>query len=317
MSITYASKGKVHLTVCPAKTAPAVCVSVGIDFKASESVLCSIQHGTPLEKTELLHESSLFMAVAKHICFKLAGKPLDVIKYKYIRLRYSAGKSTCTISVVCTPSKSAARRIAKTIVACWNPAKVYQLYSTFIKSVGEPANREYFNHAANSMIKALRTKITILISGKIAVDQTFANDIADKASTAMDKITDISGSMASPKVHKAEATSPEKVESFQVDEGVGAYLNASYLHELTQHKVWVANGYLYSSATKSKVDKASDKERIARFVTSIMKLVDKASGILIYLAASSKEPNASALESECKKQYTTENLSALMKKTFK
>jgi hypothetical protein len=308
--VLSASKGNVTIKSLYTKRATTGGVLVSFDCDGNQSSVGAMKSGTSLSTTSELHESAVFAAVRACVQARLSMSPVDVIKTGVMCVHGHIIGGRGSIGMCVPPNATGVRKALVGFVASLAIPKLYASYARYTRNVGEPPNKEYFNHACSNLLNNIK-KADILVTGKVKVKKEKLQDVVDAVAKAWNKIPSISDKKSAPKVEKASVNDRKsKHTTTSIPKGVGCFILKSHiLKKMPGVHVSFEGKNMVVDCTESQLQSAADKKRTSEHAAKLEAVV-KRFGIeaIIHVAASHACGDAAELASDASKTWNKSSL---------
>lgn len=298
-----AKKGKINLTVIPNKYAPGACVSVGFKSKG-DMCLGSVKNPD---------ETAVLAAIKDQIYSKIKADAATALQHKISCLKCCTQGGEFIISAGCASSITSVRKVAMSIVKNLYPKGAVFYSNNMKKRYGVAGNGAAYKHAQNTIVKSIKDGLNVVITGKLRVDNSKVNQIADKVNTAFMKAKPPKTSAGSSRSLNLE--SHHDVIEMSVGSPLDAYLAKQYLAaKLGCCNVCInGNKVVVSSFLGNKVNTLANQSKINSFYKKLMKDPKKYHSAVLYYAAIGCCMSTSALESSANKSLSLTGMAGKLK----
>lgn len=283
MSEASAKAGPLDASVIPTRIANGVCVSIGIVADVDGWVLKSLKDGSPLYSSSHVDSTCVLYTMYELVKNKLMGSTTDAIKNKINAVNCGAVGGEFVISIIGVPNGSSVRKALGITLKNISPHKLYAKYTSNIRLVGEKPDKDAFLAAASKILDQLKSKISIVIMGKIKLDKAKLEEILEKVQKKL-ALGDVEGKGAK-RQSKAETKDLSSMSSVNAPKGIACVLLKEFLEsslgpvELVDGKLWLP------SRLESKAHAMADEGRVTAHVKKLMKLKKDATPAALYVAA--------------------------------
>lgn len=185
----------IELTVGICKKLPDIAVVLGLHYDCCHAALAKLNDAFSFDNMKGnkvytgSEQSALAYALYLTIRDKMVGSPLEIARSRVSRVDCDAQEGKFMISWNTQGSVSMLRKTLGLAFSAMNPHKLYSKYAVNCKNLGCKADRDVFNHIANSMVDSIKKGIKIAAVGRIKIDSAKVKDVLQKSEKKLPKIS--------------------------------------------------------------------------------------------------------------------------------